>query len=138
MIKEERKLQEGGPEGLEVYAANLSKGFKTINPLKPILLAVHDVSFAVRNGEVFALLGVNGAGKSTTFKMLTNDIEPTRGEVFIQGESVSRSTRISNTVGYCPQTNILFENLTVDEHLLIYSAVKGIPYEKGKNLLMNY
>jgi ATP-binding cassette subfamily A (ABC1) protein 3 len=48
-------------------------------PFRPPILAVERASFAVDEGEVFALLGVNGAGKSTTFKSLTNVVEPTDG-----------------------------------------------------------
>lgn len=54
-------------------------------PFSKPILAVERASFAVNHGEVFALLGVNGAGKSTTFKSLTNAVEPTNGQISILG-----------------------------------------------------
>ena len=48
-------------------------------------MAVDDISFAVKKGECFGLLGTNGAGKSTTFKMLTQDVDMTKGEIYING-----------------------------------------------------
>ena len=54
------------------------------------LVAVENISFGLKAGECFALLGVNGAGKSTTFKTLTRDVLPTTGEITIQGFDVQR------------------------------------------------
>lgn len=51
-------------------------------------MAVNDISFGIKNGECFVLLGVNGAGKTTTFKMLTGEIQPTKGEISIKGNSL--------------------------------------------------
>lgn len=52
------------------------------------MLAVENLSFGVSYGECFALLGINGAGKSTTFKSLTNEIEPTTGSITINGYNI--------------------------------------------------
>ena len=51
-------------------------------------VAVEDVSFTITKGECFALLGVNGAGKTTVFKMLTGDINPTSGKAYIKGYKI--------------------------------------------------
>jgi ATP-binding cassette subfamily A (ABC1) protein 3 len=65
--------------------------------------AVQGVSFGLDYGECFALLGVNGAGKSTTFKSLTGDIEPSSGEISIQGYDVIKQfTEVRKLIGYCP------------------------------------
>ena len=65
--------------------------------------AVRKVSFGLDYGECFALLGVNGAGKSTTFKSLTKEITPTQGKIQIQGYDVQKDfTDARKLIGYCP------------------------------------
>jgi ABC-type multidrug transport system ATPase subunit len=66
-------------------------------------MAVERISFGLDYGECFALLGVNGAGKSTTFKSLTRDIVPTCGELSIAGYSVTNEfSEARKLIGYCP------------------------------------
>ncbi len=82
------------------------------------LKAVRYLSFAVDYGEVFALLGVNGAGKSTTFKVLTGEVRPTQGRILIHGHDVTSEFReVRRYIGYCPQIDPIIPNLTVREHL---------------------
>ena len=91
-------------------------------------LAVERVSFGLDYGECFALLGVNGAGKSTTFKSLTRDILPTSGEITIGGYSVTgQFDQARKLIGYCPQHDAVFPLMSVEEHLWLYSRIKGIP-----------
>lgn len=72
-------------------------------------------------------MGVNGAGKSTVFKSLTNDVTPTKGEITIRGiNAVKDFSKVKRMIGYCPQNNAIFPLLTVDEHLKMYAKVKGI------------
>lgn len=92
------------------------------------ITAVTRVSFGLDYGECFALLGVNGAGKSTTFKSLTRDILPTTGEISIAGIPVGEDfDEARKLIGYCPQYDAIFPNMSVDEHLKYYSVIKGIP-----------
>lgn len=80
-----------GPQSDIVQVKNLKKVYRVPQkiPCKGTsLLAVSDLSFALQNGECFALLGVNGAGKSTTFKTLTREVQPTEGKVYISGYDV--------------------------------------------------
>ena len=127
VAKEEERILYGDSHPLAVCASTLSKVYPPKAKRLPPLLAAHKVSLGVNNGEVFALLGVNGAGKTTTFKMLTNDIPPSRGKVFIYGDDIAAERILRNALGYCPQTNVLFDYLTVKEHFELYSIVKGIP-----------
>lgn len=93
------------------------------------MVAVRNISFGLEYGECFALLGVNGAGKSTTFKSMTGDIKPSDGKIFIDGLDLSVSSEFSKArklIGYCPQENAIFEGMTVKEHLVFYSKIKGI------------
>ena len=90
-------------------------------------MAVNGISFGVNYGECFALLGANGAGKSTTFKALTRDILPTTGQITINGLSVKKQfTDIRKIIGYCPQYDPLFPSLTVLETLKFFALIKGI------------
>ena len=73
------------------------------------------------------MLGVNGAGKSTTFKSLTNDIVATGGEITINGMDVRADfAKVRKQIGYCPQHDALFDLMTVEEHLDYFSSIKGI------------
>jgi len=66
-------------------------------------LAVERVSFGLNVGECFALLGVNGAGKSTVFKSLTGEVVPTAGQIQIQGiDAVKDFGKVRRLIGYCP------------------------------------
>ncbi|ELK12427.1 ATP-binding cassette sub-family A member 8 [Pteropus alecto] len=85
--------------------------------------ATRNVSFCVRKGEVLGLLGHNGAGKSTSIKMISGDTKPTAGQVLLKGSSEGDDLGF---LGYCPQENALWPNLTVREHLEVFAAVKGL------------
>ncbi|KAK8778547.1 hypothetical protein V5799_020110 [Amblyomma americanum] len=90
--------------------------------------AVHELSFGVRKGECFGLLGINGAGKSTTFNMLTGTIGATAGDVFVDGYSVTHQTpQVRRRIGYCPQQDALPDYLTGREVLTLYARIRGIP-----------
>ncbi|CDW52395.1 ATP binding cassette sub family A [Trichuris trichiura] len=90
-------------------------------------MAVKNVSFQVAKGECFGLLGINGAGKSTTFQMLCGCSRISGGNVFIGGSSIQRQwSRTKAMLGYCPQFDALFDNLTVVETLTLYARLHGI------------
>lgn len=92
------------------------------------MLAVENLSFGLSAGECFALLGVNGAGKSTTFKSLTSEVQPTSGTIEINGVDINkRFSDIRKFIGYCPQTNPIFDDMSVEEHMQYYARIKGIP-----------
>ncbi|XP_058025569.1 ABC-type organic anion transporter ABCA8-like [Ahaetulla prasina] len=88
-------------------------------------VATRNVSFCVQKGEVLGLLGPNGAGKSTTINLIIGDTEPSAGQVQIKGAD-GAVTGENAALGYCPQENELWSNLTMKEHLEIFAAVKGI------------
>ncbi|XP_016056951.1 PREDICTED: ATP-binding cassette sub-family A member 8-like [Miniopterus natalensis] len=90
---------------------------------KTTKIATRNVSFCVRKGEVLGLLGHNGAGKSTSIRMITGDTKPTAGEVLLKGSSEGEPLGF---LGYCPQENALWPSLTLREHLEVFAAVKGL------------
>ncbi|KAM8986811.1 phospholipid-transporting ATPase ABCA7 isoform 2-T2 [Ara ararauna] len=93
--------------------------------------AVDRLCVAVPPGECFGLLGVNGAGKTSTFKMLTGDTEVTLGEAWLKGHSVLTDPQsVRQHMGYCPQFDAITDLLTGREHLEFYSRLRGVPEEE--------
>eukprot|EP00928_Gymnodinium_smaydae_P069938 TRINITY_DN5383_c0_g1_i1.p1 TRINITY_DN5383_c0_g1~~TRINITY_DN5383_c0_g1_i1.p1 ORF type:complete len:1224 (-),score=136.10 TRINITY_DN5383_c0_g1_i1:43-3276(-) len=89
--------------------------------------AVRGVTWAADKGMVFGLLGVNGAGKTTSFKMMSGILTPSAGEVRILGIDVQQEkARARRFIGYCPQFDALIEKMTVTEHMYLYGRVKGL------------
>ncbi|KAI9184058.1 hypothetical protein H9P43_003111 [Blastocladiella emersonii ATCC 22665] len=91
-------------------------------------VAVKDVTFVAEEGEVFGLLGPNGAGKTSLISILTGVYEPTLGEAKLGGFDIAtQRDDVYRITGICPQHDILWDDLTVGEHLLFYARLKGIP-----------
>ncbi|XP_030384717.1 ATP-binding cassette sub-family A member 3-like [Scaptodrosophila lebanonensis] len=89
--------------------------------------AVKELSFYVAHSECFGLLGVNGAGKSTTFKMLTGDEVITSGDAYVDGISVRQNmSKVYDRIGYCPQYDALLEELTGGETMRLYCMLRGV------------
>ncbi len=89
--------------------------------------AVKDVSFSVRRGEVFGLLGANGAGKSTTFRMLCGLLPATAGELYVAGRDLRRApAQARSRLGYMAQRFSLYVNLTVRENLRFFASAYGL------------
>lgn len=89
-------------------------------------VAVQNLSLGVQAGKCFGLLGVNGAGKSTTFKMLTTEIIPTAGKIILKGKEIGRGPLCNGEVGYCPQSDALDGFLTPHQCLTIHGEVCGL------------
>lgn len=92
-------------------------------------VAVRNLSLAVEPGEVFGLLGHNGAGKTTTMKIIIAEEAATRGRVQIGGHNIhSHMAEAFRQMGYCPQHDAQWKNITVREHLECYAAIRGVPW----------
>jgi ABC-2 type transport system ATP-binding protein len=90
-------------------------------------VAVSDVSFDVRPGEIFGFLGSNGAGKSTTIRMLCGLLRPTSGTALVGGVDVARDPEgVKRRIGYMSQRFSLYEKLTVDQNIAFFSGVYGL------------
>lgn len=90
---------------------------------------VHDVSLVLNPGEIVGLLGPNGAGKTTTFNLVTGLLRPDRGDVRLDGESVSAlpmPDRARLGIGYLPQEPSVFRSLTVRDNLRLALEVSGL------------
>ncbi|XP_069576163.1 ATP-binding cassette sub-family A member 2 isoform X2 [Brachyistius frenatus] len=125
---ERRRVLRGDADNDMLKIENLTKVYKSRKMGR--ILAVDRLCLGVRPGECFGLLGVNGAGKTTTFKMLTGDECTTGGEAFIDGNSILKDLlRVQQSIGYCPQFDALFDDLTAREHLELYTRLRGIPWK---------
>ena len=90
-------------------------------------VAVDNTSMTLYSGQIFALLGHNGAGKTTTISMLTGLLEPSGGQAELNGIDIFKDLDyLRHNLGVCPQHNVLFDYLTVSEHLELYATFKGI------------
>ena len=79
---------------------------------------IKEVSFEVKSGEICGLIGLNGAGKSTTIKCITNYIQPFSGKISIQGHTVEERVRdYRRLISVIPETPVLYEELTFREHI---------------------
>ncbi len=93
--------------------------------------AVDEVSFDVRRGEVFGFLGSNGAGKSTTIRMLCGLLLPTSGRATVGGVDVGRDPEgVKRRIGYMSQRFSLYELLTVDQNIRFYAGLYGLTGER--------
>jgi ABC-2 type transport system ATP-binding protein len=90
-------------------------------------VAVDDISFDVRRGEIFGFLGSNGAGKSTTIRMLCGLLEPTSGTAIVGGVDVTRDPEaVKRRIGYMSQRFSLYELLTVDQNIAFWGGIYGL------------
>ncbi|XP_058155644.2 glucosylceramide transporter ABCA12 [Dasypus novemcinctus] len=123
---ERLRVESGAAEFDLVQLHRLTKTYQLIHKK---ITAVNNISIGIPAGECFGLLGVNGAGKTTIFKMLTGDIIPSSGNILISDKtgSLGHAGSHSSLVGYCPQEDALDDLVTVEEHLYFYARVHGIP-----------
>ena len=94
-------------------------------------VAVDDVSFDVHRGEIFGFLGSNGAGKSTTIRMLCGLLRPSSGTALIGGIDVTRDPEaVKRRIGYMSQRFSLYERLTVDQNIAFFGGIYGLSAER--------
>lgn len=101
-------------------------------------IAVHAMSLAIETEETFGLLGPNGAGKTTLLSILSGMLRPTAGTAYIDGyDIITQADLVQKAIGICPQFDILWDDLTVNEHLRFYMRMKDIPREKKLHIMVN-
>ena len=109
-----------------IRVENLSKNY---GPVK----AVRSISFDLDDGQVVGFLGANGAGKSTTLKIMTGYISPSSGNVYFNDQNIHDNTsEIQKDIGYLPELNPLYGEMRVHDYLKFISEIRGIPKENFK------
>ena len=122
-------------QGKGIQIRKLSKTFATPDGPK---VAVKDFSLDVYEGQILVLLGHNGAGKTTTLQMLSGMLTPTEGEVYMYGHKLSTDlSEIRKSLGFCPQHDVLYPELTVEQHVRFYAKLKGYKGEELKSVVRN-
>uniref|UniRef100_A0A673X769 P-type phospholipid transporter n=1 Tax=Salmo trutta TaxID=8032 RepID=A0A673X769_SALTR len=125
IARERERVKSGKAQADILTMMDLSKVYKAGK--KP---AVDRLCLGIPRGECFGLLGVNGAGKTSTFRMLTGDTAITYGEAFLSHHSVlTEMERVHQLMGYCPQFDAICDLLTGREHLEFYARLRGVPEE---------
>lgn len=98
--------------------------------------AVRDVTFNVRRGELFGMIGPDGAGKSTLFRLLTTLLRPDSGRAMVDCYDIVKDYRlIRSRVGYMPGRFSLYQDLTVEENLQFFAALFGVAVEESYDLI---
>ncbi|XP_063714501.1 ATP-binding cassette sub-family A member 2-like isoform X3 [Symsagittifera roscoffensis] len=107
-----------------VRLMNLTKVYTSLDMGR--FRAVNNVSVGIRQGEIFGLCGSNGSGKTELFKLLTLDSHPSDGTIFIDNHNAAKNKNaIWSIIGYCPQHEALFGEMTGQQHLELYAALRG-------------
>lgn len=113
-----------------IKTQNLTKSFND-------LIAVNALNLEIAEGEIFGLVGPDGAGKSTTMRLLTAILDPTSGEAWVAGHNILKEAEaIKEEIGYMSQRFGLYPDLTVMENILFYADIYGVP-RKGREERIN-
>ncbi len=95
--------------------------------------AVRNINFEIKDGEIVGFLGRNGAGKSTTMNMITGFIEPTEGDIIVNGHSIYLNPKkVKSQIGYMPEGTPLYSDLTVKEFISYMADLKSISRKEKK------
>ncbi|XP_030651874.1 phospholipid-transporting ATPase ABCA7 isoform X2 [Nomascus leucogenys] len=123
VARERERVVRGATQGDVLVLRNLTKVYRGQR-----MPAVDRLCLGIPPGECFGLLGVNGAGKTSTFRMVTGDTLASGGEAVLAGHSVAQEPSAAHlNMGYCPQSDAIFELLTGREHLELFARLRGVP-----------
>ena len=95
------------------------------------MVAVKGTTLQMYEGQITSLLGHNGAGKTTTMSMITGLYPPTSGTALVMGYDICENVSAAQqSLGICPQHDVLFDDLTVEEHLIFFCRLKGVASDR--------
>eukprot|EP00043_Microstomoeca_roanoka_P013498 m.132210 g.132210 ORF g.132210 m.132210 type:complete len:1829 (+) comp15771_c0_seq2:231-5717(+) len=128
-------LPKSTPAGLKIR--NLCKVFKAETGGQKV--AVDGLTFDAAEDQITALLGHNGAGKTTTMSILVGLYQPTSGTATINGHDITTDMAgARQSLGLCPQFDVLFDSLTFAEHIIFFSRLKGLSVEEARQEVETY
>lgn len=114
---------------MSIAVNNISKSYKKLK-------AVENITFNVNEGELFGLIGPDGAGKTTIFRILTTLLVANEGSAEVAGYDVVKQLKeIRNSVGYMPGKFSLYQDLTVEENLHFFATIFGTTIEENYDLI---
>lgn len=106
-----------------IHAEGITKNYGTFR-------AVDGLSFDVQRGEIFAMLGPNGSGKTTTMRMILDILKPDRGRIAVLGRALTAATK--DRIGYLPEERGLYRNVRVLEMMIYLATLKGLSYREAR------
>ena len=110
-----------------IKAESLKRSFRKKGRKKEFVVAVSDVSFKAENGFITGLLGANGAGKSTTLRMLAGLLSPDGGHASVDGWDIGKNKlEVRNSIGYLPHNSGIYPRLTARENIEYFAALAGL------------
>jgi ATP-binding cassette subfamily A (ABC1) protein 3 len=112
--------------------AELPLQIREVSKMFGTFRALYNVNLALKPGEILGLIGPNGAGKSTLFNIISNYLSPTAGELRYNGKYLDEIPEFYDRTGLCAQDDIIWPELTVDQHLNFYAKLKGVDSETIK------
>ncbi|XP_029725473.2 phospholipid-transporting ATPase ABCA3 isoform X1 [Aedes albopictus] len=128
-----RVLERENSRYFEAEPNSTNVGIQTVNLRKVFSgnkVAVEGLNVKMYEDQITVLLGHNGAGKTTTMSMLTGMFSPTSGSAYLNGHDIRTDIKgVRHSMGLCPQHNVLFDEMTVSEHLRFFGRLKGVPKE---------
>ena len=114
---------------MSISVKNISKKYKTV-------LALQNITFEVQEGELFGLIGPDGAGKTTLFRLLTTLLIPNEGSATVANFDIVKQVKeIRNSVGYMPGKFSLYQDLTIAENLAFFATIFGTTIEENYDLI---
>ena len=114
---------------MSISVQNISKSFKNVS-------AIQNISFEVKSGELFGLIGPDGAGKTTLFRTLTTLLIPNEGNAIVAGHDIIKNVKeIRNSVDYMPGKFSLYQDLTIAENLAFFATIFGTTIEENYDLI---
>ncbi|MCK0129995.1 ABC transporter ATP-binding protein [Flavobacteriaceae bacterium F08102] len=114
---------------MRISVSHISKSYKQVK-------ALHDISFEVKPNEIFGLIGPDGAGKTTLFRILTTLLFPDKGNATVADfDVITEYKQIRNSVGYMPGKFSLYQDLTVEENLTFFATIFGTTIEENYDLI---
>lgn len=114
---------------MSIFVSNISKSYKTVKALK-------NISFEVNDGELFGLIGPDGAGKTTLFRVLTTLLIADEGKASVAGYDLIKDYKtIRESVGYMPGRFSLYQDLTVEENLKFFATIFGTTIAENYDLI---
>ena len=116
-----------------VITQNLRQVFRAENKKMPDICALQDLNIQIRSGQLTALVGPDGAGKTTFLRLIAGLYQPTSGSLQVLGIDICQNPQaVQNRISYMPQRFGLYEDLTVQENLDLYADLHGVPLEIRK------
>jgi ABC-2 type transport system ATP-binding protein len=114
---------------MSISVQNISKSYKNIQ-------ALQNITFEVQEGELFGLIGPDGAGKTTLFRLLTTLLLPNEGKATVADYDIVKNVKeIRNSVGYMPGKFSLYQDLTIEENLTFFATIFGTTIEENYDLI---